>query len=738
MAEPTELKLEDLSVQEKLNDLLKDGNGLLEKSNEKLTAHNELLAKTKQLGGPITKDQTELMERAIKSLGASSDQVEVLRKHMGDLKTAANESLSKFDEQLKKDFRVEGKVAPQLDKSALDIFRQQFVVLGKGLGGDFGTHLFGGLKGVGGELLKNLGGVFSNVIDLAAKSGPEIGRGLATYSGTKLFSKVVQELDDNTPIVKMQTALMNVSKSVLQSSVAFGGLGNTIAQSMEAGRQSVDQFKDSQIRSALYTGKLPSAIKAVQDELTKNMTVQDAARTLGVSHGGVLKALADQAQSTESAFDSATAATLISNATGMEAISIAQMQGKAMQELGEDLDGSIEMFGKLSDAGNKSGIGMSRTYDSILKAADALKMYGGTINSVTPLFNMFSSSLEAGRKGLAPELLSKFTTGLESMSFSWRSFLGMQAGMGAGGGGALGAGLEMEAALEDKSGAGMQKVVDSMTKTLEKFGGGRVITRAEAIKDPALTNAFLMQRQMLEKMVNVSDPAAQNKILEALQKQHGLTIQTGSESAKQFGELISTGRQVGQETQTLQDKARQEEEMGLLKSGGEVLNSTLGASSPIIKGLQGFGKDFTGALDKYFKTGQGGMKEGETMVSKMAADLMMMAKRGSTEPVSYKLPQAIERPEQSSLFDGLEPPQTLQLPLSLQSSNQDIARSLAAHQTSADQTITKSSKESREVEIKLKITPVVDAQGNLKWATDDHIEQVMRHIFSGNGESKPV
>jgi hypothetical protein len=259
----------------------------------------------------------------------------------------------------------------------------------------------------------------------------------------------------------------------------------------------------------------------------------------------------------------------------MKGADVAGILNTAILELGSSgAEQALDSFAAMKESADKSGLGMDRVSKTISSSAQTLKMWGGTLNAVTPLFNMFSDSLAKGgigRAGLTPELLQAFTSGIEGMGFAKRAFLGIQGGMG-GAGGAIGAGLEMEAAMEQGP-EGMKKIVGTLTDTLKQAGGGQIITRQQAMADPALQAGFLMQRQLTMQMMGMSEANA-TKTLDALSGVADTGLKTGQTQTDALLKLMDAGQQIGDKGLSQAERAAQKLEQSYLAAGPDIATST--------------------------------------------------------------------------------------------------------------------------------------------------------------------
>lgn len=380
---------------------------------------------------------------------------------------------------------------------------------------------------------------------------------------------------------QIEAGTKSAQKSIYQMTIPFAELRDQSAEAMAAGEDLGGAFQQAQGGVRGFDEFLAQSIQTTRQSQEAITTLaKDLGDTFGPAAIQPFENLRNSTSKFESSVTQVNAAILIANATGMNNSAIAQMMKEAYLDLGSSIDETINMFGGLFDAATRSGIGFERTARSIMESTKMLKFWGGTVDSITPLFNTFSQSLQGiGRQGLTPELLNSFVSGLNQMNFSTRALLSMQA-PGMRGGGILGGGLRMEAALEQGP-EGMREIVSSLTDTLKRFGGPQILTREQAIESPALTRNYMIQRQLLGQMMNISDPARQNQMMRILQDiDQGGIVAAGDQEAA-FNELMSAGEQVGNETVTAIDRASQTLESAIISQGSSLLEAlnALGAET---------------------------------------------------------------------------------------------------------------------------------------------------------------
>ena len=415
-------------------------------------------------------------------------------------------------------------------------------------------------------------------------------------------------------MLDLQKNVMDLEKTALQMGVGFG---QSFDQAQDGTGQFLNQF--ATMRGQLNASKedLSSIGKAFKDNLSATHQIQAFGDLSKVN-----EKLGHGMNMTSAAF-------LVAKATGMETGTVAEWMGEMYTELGEDIDGAATSLGAIANVAEGSDLSFNKVGASIMKSASQLKMWGGTVKGVAPMFKAFSESLIQGQKGLAPELLEKYASALESMDFSKRALMGLQM-PSMQGKGAIGAGLEMEAAMEGGP-EGMKKVSDGLLKTLKQFGGGQIVTRKQAIDNPALERSFMVQRGILKQMLGTND-AQGTKMLNAMQKMDKGNIEGAKDAEESLADLMKAGKDTQKSTTD-----------AVTAAGNLTAEASLKAADNILIGLVGMlselgGKKAVVSYNKMMKNvfGKGRIKMGD--ITKGVIDISS----GRRPPKAKSQPDIVE------------------------------------------------------------------------------------------------
>lgn len=396
---------------------------------------------------------------------------------------------------------------------------------------------------------------------------------LATLGQQSVVSQIPKQFQD------VEASLKAVERTALQAGTAFGDMDVPTNYENVAGN--VAKFNAELANSIVTTKRSQDQVLAVGAALKDSFGPVNAITPLK----GVIAAN----QALNSSITATNAALLISNATGVDASQVAKMMSESYLNLGMGIEESVKMFGHIADAAKTSGLGFERTAGTIHGMAQSLKFWGTTVEGVTPLFKTFANSMQGiGQQGLTPELLNSFVNGLERMTFGTRALLGLQSpGMGRGGPtGVLGAGLQMEQALEEGD---FGTIAENLISTLQQYGGQDIMTRQEALDSPGAQRNYMVQRQLLGQMLNISDTATQNKMLKVLQDIDKGGMAQAADAKAELGKVLGQGEETAEDTTTRIEKANLAVEAAVLSSGAELLQAVQGLArgTDLQKALQG-------------------------------------------------------------------------------------------------------------------------------------------------------
>lgn len=197
------------------------------------------------------------------------------------------------------------------------------------------------------------------------------------------------------------------------------------------------------------------------------------------------------------------------------------------------------------------------------------------------MWRTFATTLSSGGVPIKEigGIVEKVTSGIAGMSVQQRAFVSMMGGRG-GGRGALAGALRME--LEMRQPGGMNRQLQDLTRTLARFGGGRIITLEQAARTPGMEQQFLLQRQMLSKLGIQGTAEQQNRILEVLNK-----VQSGGMSQVEGTEALNNAFETGKSIQEKSLTTLERIEQWLRIMVGEATDEGIERIDDVLRGVGG-------------------------------------------------------------------------------------------------------------------------------------------------------
>jgi hypothetical protein len=231
---------------------------------------------------------------------------------------------------------------------------------------------------------------------------------------------------------------------------------------------------------------------------------------------GVFDATVTAGKDAGTEFHMLDAAIRVARGTGQEFIDVQRDITVMTQEFGATVQESLETISRMHSATQTLGLNMKDMKKYVRDSGEQFKFFGDNSSSALDIMGKFAPALQ--KSGLGPaaitQIVGGFTRGVAKMSVAQRAFLASQSGIGGGG---LRGGLQIEKMLEEgKAG----EVAEQVQNALKKLGGGRLLTRDQAIEGgPGAASQFEFQRQLLQsgpfgKLAGSDAEAA--KLLEAL------------------------------------------------------------------------------------------------------------------------------------------------------------------------------------------------------------------------------
>jgi hypothetical protein len=388
----------------------------------------------------------------------------------------------------------------------------------------------------------------------------EIKKGVSGLGGAfdgviKNFVGFGSQLSNNKDLAVMfndkTRQMIDVSKefSLLSTAPAFGAINQSIKSllpSQTLAREAFTSFGDSIEVANLKASEYPqtlihmsAAFGVTTAELGQfNASVKAVPGALDNVKGSILGIT-----SLNGTFVQTGAALLTTlRGIGLSSTESAGFVKNAFENFGRSAGQITKIIGEMSEASRGSGLSSKFVSDSILTASSGLGIFGEKAGLATNVWKTFTDELK--NSGVAVNsinsIVSEVVNNISKMSTENKAFVGMMSGMMRGAS-AMGGALRMEMSMRGEG--GLEKTIQMLTSTLSGFAGGRIINLEQAATNPQLENLFVLQRQTLGKLMNISDTEKQNRILEVLQsvQQGGVSQVQGS---KALQEVFDKGKNI--------------------------------------------------------------------------------------------------------------------------------------------------------------------------------------------------
>jgi len=394
------------------------------------------------------------------------------------------------------------------------------------------TTSLGPLQGVGdavGGMFKRLVGNIVPVLGMTTQLGRRLADPLGTLGN---YGKVLGPA--NQAILALRTAQMTAR----EASALFGG---TVKDTMAAATPYPQTLRRMASAFGITTKQL--------DDMNKQARIVPGAL---IATRGEFKELGSIA--TASVQPTAVLATAM-RGMGFSSSEAGRMAARSWTNFGQRIPETVRAMGKMAAAAEDTGVDTKTATEQIMRASNSLAIFGRGAASAATVWRTFTTALRSGGVPIKEigGIVNQVTSGIAKMSVQQRAFVSMMGGRG-GGRGALAGALRME--LEMRQPGGMNRQLQDLTRTLSRFGGGRIITLEQAVRQPGMEQQFLLQRQMLGKLGIQGTAEQQNRILEVLNKVQsgGMSQVEGTDAMKR---AFDTGKSIQERSLTTLQRMEQ-------------------------------------------------------------------------------------------------------------------------------------------------------------------------------------
>lgn len=362
--------------------------------------------------------------------------------------------------------------------------------------------------------LKNFGKGLGGLVSIAPGLGligdafEGIGNTLAAgVDGIKLFGDGLHNM------VKFGDELTSVQRSITESNydlaVQFGG---TLSEAKK--------FSNFMTKSA---ADLSTADFGWQSFATDSIAMTEALARNGIS----FEKMEQTVSNTSKSMNLYSIALLQAQSLGLKQEEYAKLMSDAIMSQGMSVQQASETMAMYGSMSKETGLRIETVSDSLNGLGNSFKKMGLNARFGQSFLSSFASSLKETGLGIenAGDLAQSFGEAMANLSTNYGSAFvtAKQGGMDMGSGGALGAGIQMQAKMmdpnTDKAQLGKELGM-SLAETLKDFTGGNLVTvqKAAESKDPRLEQAYYTQVELLKSIYGISDPQVAARTLEMLDK----------------------------------------------------------------------------------------------------------------------------------------------------------------------------------------------------------------------------
>ena len=347
-------------------------------------------------------------------------------------------------------------------------------------------------------------------------------------------------LSEDKALVGLNLAMKAILDTQQTARVGFIRLGQSIESSEAAAANYPNTLRRTAAAYGMQGKEIDGMMKSLQGvPIIQNQVVQMTQNSVGAQ---------------EAMVDTVGNLAKVSLTFGMSSAESAMLASMSYRQFNQTAQDTINTMSTMSSAAKETGVDRRIANEQIMEASRGLAIFGQKSDSAAGTWLTFMKAL----KDTTPidqvgSITEQVTKSIASMSVQNRAFLGMMSGM-AQGRSALGGAIQMEMMM--RSPEGMQKHLESLTTTLAQFAGGQIITLEEAAQNPQLEVSFQMQREMIGKLMGITDAQVQNRILETLKN-----VQSGGMSqvdgSKEIANLQKEGGSIQDKQLTAIEKLDQ-------------------------------------------------------------------------------------------------------------------------------------------------------------------------------------
>lgn len=268
-------------------------------------------------------------------------------------------------------------------------------------------------------------------------------------------------------------------------------------------------------------------------------------------------------ESTAGSYELYSIAVLQAQSLGLSMQEYSSLLSDAILKQGMSTQEATEQLSIYGDIAGSTGLTVGVVANSLNSLGNSFRKMGLDATFGESFLRGFADSLDETGIGIenAAELAQTFGQAMAGLSTDYGSAFvtAMRGGMDRGSGGALGAGIQMQAAMMDPNtnqGELGRDIAGAVRDTLASFTGGQIVTVSEAAesRDPRIEQIYYTQTKLLESMYGITDSQDQARTLELLERMSAAQATGDQEAMALIGEDLQEALGMRRETMSNEEK----------------------------------------------------------------------------------------------------------------------------------------------------------------------------------------
>jgi hypothetical protein len=547
------------------------------------------------------------------------------------------------------------------------------------------------LLGSGADAAKNFSGAISgagSALESLNDSVLKSGKGISalenslkqTGASVQSFSKALANVKELTPISDLSGLFKDIGMFGEKLISLTGGITSVVTESIRVtdsltsvnrnlvaenfklfaqfgeGTNTVQEFSNSMLANA---ERMASSEMGYQNFATETRKVVEALMQQKIS----FEQLTDPIRTNIGDFDLYSAAILQAQALGLDLSTYSKLISDAMISQGKSANEAAQLLALYGEIASDTGLTVNTVSTSLNSMANGFRKMGLDANFGESFLRGFVSTLKETGIGIenASDLAQTFGNRLASLATNYSSsfITAMRGGLDMGSGGALGAGIQLQARLmskeEDQAQLG-KDIAEAVRDTIASFTGGEIVTVTEAAesRDPRLEQIYYTQTQMLSSLYGISDATDSARVLELLEQMSEAQATGDTELMKSVGDNLTEALNMREQTLSNEEKLNslataQLAELSLQtqlitgmlsllakETSGEVIkNAIITGNEGLQSFLEGYNERFEEARTK-LETGEAKTVLGAFGMGAEQADILKILKERKEESTGEK------------------------------------------------------------------------------------------------------